>query len=91
MREIFERLKAAAGPNGFTEDAREIAPHLEEWRGRTHGKVAADRVRYVAVVAVGKVGEQKRALDRIRIDLLDRLAVAHSHGYDQIGVVHELA
>ncbi|HKD48591.1 MAG TPA: FAD-binding oxidoreductase, partial [Rhizomicrobium sp.] len=38
MTEIFERLKAAAGPGGFSEDKNEIAPHLEEWRGRTHGK-----------------------------------------------------
>src|SRR5215469_5961222 len=40
MTEIFERLKAAAGPGGFSEDKNEIAPHLEEWRGRTHGKSA---------------------------------------------------
>jgi FAD/FMN-containing dehydrogenase len=38
MNEIFERLKTAAGPNGFSEDPTEIAPHLEEWRGRAHGK-----------------------------------------------------
>ncbi len=38
MREIFEQLKDAAGPNGFSEDAKEIAPHLEEWRGRNHGQ-----------------------------------------------------
>jgi FAD/FMN-containing dehydrogenase len=38
MSEIFDRLKAAAGPNGFSEDAKEIAPHLEEWRGRSHGQ-----------------------------------------------------
>jgi FAD/FMN-containing dehydrogenase len=40
MTEIFERLKTAAGPNGFSEDPNEIAPYLEEWRGRTHGKSA---------------------------------------------------
>jgi FAD/FMN-containing dehydrogenase len=40
MNEIFERLKMAAGPNGFSEDPNEIAPHLEEWRGRAHGKSA---------------------------------------------------
>ncbi|HXS05727.1 MAG TPA: FAD-binding oxidoreductase [Rhizomicrobium sp.] len=40
MRATFDRLKDAAGPNGFTEDAREIAPYLEEWRGRAHGKSA---------------------------------------------------
>ena len=38
MSEIFDRLKDAAGPNGFSEDAGEIAPHLEEWRGRNHGR-----------------------------------------------------
>src|SRR5579872_3723299 len=38
VTEPFERLKAAAGPNGFSEDPRELAPYLEEWRGRTHGK-----------------------------------------------------
>ena len=40
MTEIFERLKAAAGPNGFSEDPNEIEPYLQEWRGRTHGKSA---------------------------------------------------
>lgn len=40
MTEIYERLKAAAGPGGFSEDKNEIAPHLEEWRGRSHGKSA---------------------------------------------------
>jgi FAD/FMN-containing dehydrogenase len=38
MSEVFDRLKDAAGPNGFSEDAKEIAPHLEEWRGRNHGQ-----------------------------------------------------
>ncbi|MES2291888.1 MAG: FAD-binding oxidoreductase [Pseudomonadota bacterium] len=38
MSEIFDRLKDAAGPNGFSEDAGEIAPHLEEWRSRNHGR-----------------------------------------------------
>ena len=37
MNEIFDRLKSAAGPNGFSEERREIAPHLEEWRGRLEG------------------------------------------------------
>ena len=37
MGEIFERLKSAAGPNGFSEDAGEIAPHLKEWRDRVQG------------------------------------------------------
>lgn len=38
MREIFERLKQAAGPKGFSEDPAEIAPYLEEWRNRSHGQ-----------------------------------------------------
>ena len=33
----LDRLKAAAGPKGFTEDPSEIAPHLVEWRGRYRG------------------------------------------------------
>ncbi len=33
-----DRLKSAVGPKGFTEDAGEIAPHLEEWRGKYHGQ-----------------------------------------------------
>jgi FAD/FMN-containing dehydrogenase len=32
-----ERLKAASGPNGFSEDPAEIAPHLEEWRSKYKG------------------------------------------------------
>ena len=35
--DIIARLKAAAGPNGFTEDPAEIAPHLEEWRSKYSG------------------------------------------------------
>ncbi|HEY4275484.1 MAG TPA: FAD-binding oxidoreductase [Rhizomicrobium sp.] len=38
MSDIFDRLKHAAGASGFSEDASEIAPHLEEWRGRLSGK-----------------------------------------------------
>ena len=38
MSDIFARLKDAAGPNGFSEDATEIAPYLEEWRGRSQGQ-----------------------------------------------------
>ena len=34
---IAQRLKDAAGPGGWTEDAAEIAPHLAEWRGRWKG------------------------------------------------------
>ncbi|MBN9544134.1 MAG: FAD-binding oxidoreductase [Alphaproteobacteria bacterium] len=38
MHEIFDRLKQAAGPGGFSEDANEIAPYLEEWRSRMRGQ-----------------------------------------------------
>jgi FAD/FMN-containing dehydrogenase len=31
------RLKDAAGPKGWSDDPKEIAPHLEEWRGKYHG------------------------------------------------------
>lgn len=34
----IDRLKAAAGPGGFSEDANEIAPHLVELRGRYQGR-----------------------------------------------------
>ena len=40
MSNVFARLKAAVGEKGFTEDPRDIAPHLEEWRGRSHGRSA---------------------------------------------------
>lgn len=36
--ETLARLKAAAGHRGFSEDPAEIAPHLEEWRGKYHGQ-----------------------------------------------------
>ena len=35
---VIEQLKEAAGPNGFTEDEQEIAPHLVEWRGKYRGQ-----------------------------------------------------
>jgi len=35
--ETISRLMNAAGPNGFTEDPAEIAPHLEEWRSKYRG------------------------------------------------------
>ena len=38
--EILARLKDAAGPGGWTDDAAEIAPHLEEGRGLYHGACA---------------------------------------------------
>jgi FAD/FMN-containing dehydrogenase len=40
MTDVYAQLKEAAGPQGYSEDPREIAPHLEEWRGRSHGKSA---------------------------------------------------
>jgi len=36
----FDRLKSAVGPKAFTEDPREIAPHLEEWRGKYRGQAS---------------------------------------------------
>jgi FAD/FMN-containing dehydrogenase len=38
--ETLARLKAATGPKGFSEDPAEIAPHLEEWRSKYHGRSA---------------------------------------------------
>ena len=32
--DAFARLKAAAGPQGFSEDQNEITPLVEDWRGR---------------------------------------------------------
>ncbi len=34
---VMIRLKDAVGAKGFSTDAGEIAPHLEEWRGKYHG------------------------------------------------------
>src|SRR5258706_575717 len=34
---VLERLKDAVGAKGFSTEASEIAPHLEEWRGKYHG------------------------------------------------------
>jgi FAD/FMN-containing dehydrogenase len=36
----LDRLKSAVGQKGFTEDPHEIAPHLEEWRGKYHGQTS---------------------------------------------------
>ncbi|HEX4302267.1 MAG TPA: FAD-binding oxidoreductase [Rhizomicrobium sp.] len=36
--DTLARLKAAAGPKGFSEDAAEITPHLEEWRRKYKGR-----------------------------------------------------
>jgi FAD/FMN-containing dehydrogenase len=38
--ETLARLKAAVGTRGFSEDSREIAPHLEEWRSKYKGTSA---------------------------------------------------
>ena len=38
MKSVVARLKDAAGPKGWSEDASEIAPHLQEWRGKYQGK-----------------------------------------------------
>jgi D-lactate dehydrogenase (cytochrome) len=35
--ETLRRLKEAAGPKGWSEDAAEIAPHLVEWRDKYRG------------------------------------------------------
>ena len=35
--DVLARLKDASGPNGFSEDVNEIAPHLVEWRGKYQG------------------------------------------------------
>ena len=37
MNPVYERLKQAAGDKGFSEDPAEIAPYLEEWRGKYGG------------------------------------------------------
>ena len=40
MTDAVLRLKAAVGEKGFTEDPKEIAPHLEEWRSKYQGRSA---------------------------------------------------
>jgi FAD/FMN-containing dehydrogenase len=35
---VIDRLKDAVGPRGFSVDAAEIAPHLEEWRSKYKGR-----------------------------------------------------
>ncbi len=35
--EILDKLKTAVGSKGWSMDAHELEPHLEEWRGRWHG------------------------------------------------------
>lgn len=34
----YDRLKQVVGPKGFSEDPKEIAPHLEEWRSKYQGR-----------------------------------------------------
>jgi len=34
---VIDRLKDAVGPDGFSQDPAEIAPHLEEWRSKYRG------------------------------------------------------
>jgi FAD/FMN-containing dehydrogenase len=36
--DTIQRLKDAAGPGGFSDDAQEIAKHVTEWRGRWSGE-----------------------------------------------------
>jgi FAD/FMN-containing dehydrogenase len=38
MSDALARLKSTVGAKGFSEDASEIAPHLEEWRGKYRGR-----------------------------------------------------
>ncbi len=40
MSDVFARLKEAVGKKGFSEDPKEIAPHLEEWRSKYKGESA---------------------------------------------------
>ena len=37
MSDVLARLKEIVGAKGFSEDPREIAPHVEEWRGSYKG------------------------------------------------------
>ncbi len=39
-KSVGDRLKDAVGAQGFSEDAGEIAPHLEEWRSKYKGHTA---------------------------------------------------
>lgn len=36
--QTLERLKSALGPKGWTDDAADMAPYIEDWRGRYHGQ-----------------------------------------------------
>lgn len=35
--DTLDALKTALGPKGWSEDAQELAPHIEDWRGRYQG------------------------------------------------------
>ena len=37
MSDVLAQLKDVVGAKGFSEDPHEIAPHLEEWRGKYQG------------------------------------------------------
>jgi FAD/FMN-containing dehydrogenase len=57
MSDITNRLKTIVGEKGFTEDPKEIAPHLEEWRGKYHGRTTlmlkpASTAEIAAIMAV---------------------------------------
>tara|TARA_R110000868_G_scaffold58183_7_gene179834 strand:+ start:2713 stop:4197 length:1485 start_codon:yes stop_codon:yes gene_type:complete len=36
--DVIERLKAALGPKGWSQDTHELAPHITDWRGRFQGQ-----------------------------------------------------
>ena len=36
--DVIERLKAALGPRGWSQDTHELAPHITDWRGRFQGQ-----------------------------------------------------
>ncbi|HEY0266718.1 MAG TPA: FAD-binding oxidoreductase [Rhizomicrobium sp.] len=38
--DVLDRLKQAVGDKGYSQDPAEIAPHLEEWRGKYKGQSA---------------------------------------------------
>ncbi len=61
-RDVLERLKAAAGTGGWTEDAGEIAPHLVEWRDRFKGATALmlKPATTAAVAAIVRVAAETR-------------------------------
>jgi len=37
MTDAIEQLKSALGPSGWSQDPGDLAPKLEDWRGRYHG------------------------------------------------------